>query len=66
MCFSCGRILVALFCTFSKASMSFFKDALLDAFCTIIIVYKKETKGDHNSTADAFLRFRYALGTGRR
>ena len=25
MCFSCGRILVALFCTFSKASMSYFE-----------------------------------------
>jgi len=25
MCFSCGRILVALFCTFSKASMRDFR-----------------------------------------
>ena len=25
MCFSCSRILVALFCTFSKASMSYFE-----------------------------------------
>ena len=28
MCFSCGRILVALFCTFSKASMSFLSASL--------------------------------------
>ena len=33
MCFSCGRILVALFCTFSKAS----KLICQSAYCIVLI-----------------------------